>query len=210
MDYVKTQLKRIKKRRVEYNVLSQLLLSNIDIVKNNLKKYISDDDMIYIDDIIGRKTIIENNTDKKNTFDNDDQKSYMDVLYKKLALKTHPDKEDIEAVNDDFCEINTSYKKRDISTLFEYALKYNVLECVEDKFYNEVVLDLEKELIHFKKEISKLRNSLLYMLVMDLNDAVKMVIDYIKLHKENEKLKMKIMTMTETKNQYTDYIKFNK
>lgn len=233
MEYVKTQLKRIKKRRDEYNILSQILLSKINVVKNELKKYVSDDGAKYIDDILEKKTIIENNIIKnnitkeniteenitENTVDYDaiynnsvdnNKKSYIDILYKKLALKTHPDKEDIEAVNDDFCEICSSYKKRDINTLLEYAIKYDITECIVSDFYSEVVIDLEKEYNRVKKELSNLRNSLLYMLIMDMNESRKMVIDYIKMQIENEKLKIKIMVMPETKNQYTDYIKFNK
>lgn len=231
MEYIKKQIKRIQNKRAEYNILSQMLLSKHDTVKDTLKLYISEDDMIYVNDIIGYKitkdtnisednipqhnipqhNIPQHNIPKYNTNTNDET-TYMSILYKKLALKIHPDKiifSNIDNINNgDFSGINASYKNHDVIALLEYAIKYRVLSYVEDNI-NEVVIDLEKEYVSIKKELKKIRNSILYMLITDMDNSIKMVIDMINLKRENEMLKIKIHCMTQTRNQDTDSIKFS-
>jgi len=233
MEYIKKQIKRIQNKRTEYNILSQMLLSKHDTVKDKLKKYISDDDMIYVDDIIGYKIISkdnniskdnisehnipehnipEHNIPKYNTNTNDET-TYMSILYKKLALKIHPDKRiifsNIDNINNgDFSDINASYKNHDVIALLGYAIKYRVLSYVEDNI-NEVVIDLEKEYVSIKKELKKIRNSILYMLITDMDNSIKMVIDMINLKRENEMLKIKIYCIGQTKNPFTDSLKFS-
>lgn len=74
-------------------------------------------------------------------------------LYKKVAIKTHPDRGGSE---DEFQEVNNAFTKLDLATLLNYAGKYNVDYEVED---DDVQL-LEKNLKKLESEINQMKSTL--------------------------------------------------
>ena len=98
------------------------------------------------------------------------------LLYKNLARKLHPDKNNNDSKK--FIIINEAYKKKDILTLFIYSY--------ENKFYNknnineELILNLDNEINKKEKDIDNIKNKIHWKWA-NSNDLEKEIInDYIK------------------------------
>jgi len=74
-------------------------------------------------------------------------------LYKKIAVKTHPDRGGSE---DEFQEVNNAFTKLDLATLLNYAGKYEVDYEVED----DDIQILEKNLNELEKSINQTKSTL--------------------------------------------------
>jgi len=74
-------------------------------------------------------------------------------LYKKIAVKTHPDRGGDEV---EFQEVNDAFTKLDLATLLNYAGKYDVNYEVED----DDIQILEKNLTDLENQISQRRGTL--------------------------------------------------
>ena len=98
------------------------------------------------------------------------------LLYKNLAKKLHPDKNNNDSKK--FIIINEAYKKKDFLTLFIYSY--------ENKFYNknnineELILNLDNEINKKEKDIDNIKNKIHWKWA-NSNDLEKEIInDYIK------------------------------
>lgn len=85
-------------------------------------------------------------------------------LYKKLSLKTHPDKvpDQIEV----FKRVSTAYKKNDMLTLIiiAYELKMDIIDIVEDQS-DAVIENLNKNIENIDKEINDLKHTVAWLWV---------------------------------------------
>lgn len=128
---------------------------------------------------------LENNLVDNNLVDSLDNKSMSDedisinnirLLYKNLAKKFHPDKNNNDSKK--FIIINEAYKKNDFLTLFVYSY--------ENKFYHkenineELILNLDNEINKKEKEINSIKNKIHWKWA-NSNDLEKEIINnYIK------------------------------
>lgn len=94
-------------------------------------------------------------------------------LYKKIAVKTHPDRGGSE---DEFQEVNDAFTKLDLATLLNYAGKYDVSYEVED----DDVEILEKNLNELEKHIKQRKSTLAWKWGTGDTKARLEVIDTIK------------------------------
>jgi len=179
--------------------------SNLNSLISMLSYYAQEVDRKF-DDIL-----MENNIDKADvtymhttcTCTNNTQiiveeyEQLMNSIYKSLALKTHPDKDNCNTKNDtaytnDFITIKDAYDNRDILTLIEFAGKYNLDEhSIENMDANLITVILEKKMFLIKNEIKKIKTSLGYQLLVvgNINDHIETLKQTIKMKKENEKWK---------------------
>lgn len=74
-------------------------------------------------------------------------------LYKKIAIKTHPDRGGDDAV---FQEVHTAFSNLDLATLLNYAGKYQLDYEIDD----DDVGILENNLKNIESEISKIKSTL--------------------------------------------------
>jgi hypothetical protein len=74
-------------------------------------------------------------------------------LYKKVAIKTHPDRGGSES---EFKEVNDAFKKLDLATLLNYAGMYDVDYEVED----DDIQILDKNLKQLESEIKQIKSTL--------------------------------------------------
>lgn len=115
---------------------------------------------------------------------------YYDIIYKKLALKSHPDKTDLG--NNDFVAINKAYKDKDIIKLIYYADKYNITQD-QDISQNLFVMILEKRLYEIKNKIKCLRGCLAYgILIGNKEQTIQFVKDSMETHQKISKLREEI------------------
>ena len=123
--------------------------------------------------------LINNNInilDKKSILNEDNNSNNIKLLYKNLAKKFHPDKNNNDS--NKFIIINEAYKNNDFLTLFIYIYK--------NKFYNknnineDLILYLDDEIDKKEKEINNIKNKIHWKWV-NSNDLEKKIINnYIK------------------------------
>lgn len=92
------------------------------------------------------------------------QSPILSKLYKKLSLKTHPDKvpDQIEV----FKRVSAAYKKNDILTLIviAYELKMDIIDIIEDQ--GDIVIEnLNKNIENIDKEINDLKHTVAWLWV---------------------------------------------
>lgn len=126
--------------------------------------------------LIDTNLINNNLLDNKSVLNEDNNSNNIKLLYKNLAKKFHPDKNNNDS--NKFIIINEAYKNNDFLTLFIYSY--------ENKFYNkdnineELILYLDDEIDKKEKEMNNIKNKIHWKWV-NSNDLEKEIINnYIK------------------------------
>lgn len=206
-------IKKIRKKKMRYSFIKELLNNNSGEINNRLKD-ICDNNDIDINDFL---KYLQPSTDKKknqicdNFTENSVPGKMIKGIYKKLAVIFHPDK---SGEDSEFIEILKAYEDNDYLTLFEYIwkysdeYKYNDNNNNNDK-NNDIFLLLERQLDYYKTITKNLEMSIHYQLLVKNNDSL--VLEYIKLFKlninlkkENEELKKDIMIRNEILSKYNN------
>lgn len=122
-------------------------------------------------------------------------------LYKKLCLKSHPDKTG-DITDENFITIKKAYDEEDILTLMDYATKYEI----NDFNHHEIFLELERYFHKLKTKIKNMKTGLGYNIIVDYDNGIKFIKSCIetykdlkKLEKENEKLRNHLAIVSKTK-----------
>lgn len=100
----------------------------------------------------------EDSNNEDNDSDNEENIQVLSKLYKKLSLKTHPDK--VPDKIDLFKKISLAYKQRDLITLINiaYQLQMDITNLIDME--NESVINiLNKNIDNINKEINDLQNT---------------------------------------------------
>lgn len=126
--------------------------------------------------LIDTNLINNNILDNKSVLNEDNNSNNIKLLYKNLAKKFHPDKNNNDS--NKFIIINEAYKNNDFLTLFIYSY--------ENKFYNknninkELILYLDDEIDKKEKKIDSIKNKIHWKWA-NSNDLEKEIINnYIK------------------------------
>ena len=99
------------------------------------------------------------------------------TLYKNLARKFHPDKNNNKS--DEFIRINKAYEKNDFLTLFIYSYENNYYDNI--KVNEEYITNIENEIKKKEEEINTIKNRIHWKWVSTDNDLEKEIIhNYIK------------------------------
>ena len=146
---------------------------------------------------INQQNCIHNANNANNTNDNiimNDYKQICDLLFKQLALITHLDKSG-DAFAQEFINIKKAFDDENIIELLGYANKYELLNNkLDDLNINMVTVILEKELSKLRKDITKLRSSVGYNMLVEgnIDNYIETLKDNMRMVEENEKMKKKI------------------
>ena len=126
--------------------------------------------------LIDTNLINNNILDNKSVLNEDNNSNNIKLLYKNLAKKFHPDKNNNDS--NKFIIINEAYKNNDFLTLFIYSY--------ENKFYNknnineELILYLDDEIDKKEKKMNNIKNKIHWKWV-NSNDLEKEILNnYIK------------------------------
>jgi isocitrate dehydrogenase kinase/phosphatase len=105
------------------------------------------------------------------------QNNTIKMLYKNLARKYHPDKNNNKS--DEFITISKAYETNDFLTLFIYSYECNFYD---NKKINEDLIDvIEQEIKKKEEEINSIKNKIHWQWVSSNNDLEKELIhNYIK------------------------------
>ena len=137
-----------------------------------------------------------------NTCTDDDYTKILSLLYKHVALRTHPDKQDgkQDGKQDDFILINKMYNDKDVYSLIVYCDKHKMAtEEILDINVNLSTLIVEKKISSLRKKLIDIKAGIQYKLIVD-EDIIfylKCVADIIKLKKENEAERIKCNELKE-------------
>ncbi len=196
--YIKYTIDKIKSKQVNLNSLITMLsyyAQEVDrkfddiLMENNIDK----------SDVVYMQTACSCTTNPQIPVEEYEQ--LMNSIYKSLALKTHPDKDNCDnkidttyttytTYTNDFIVIKDAYDNHDILTLIEFAGKYNLDEyIIENINVNLITVILEKKMFLIKNEIKNIKNSIGYQLLVvgNINSHIETLKQTIKIKKETEK-----------------------
>lgn len=176
--YVKKLIKKIKFKECEYNTIKSMIEHYNHILTDNINSVFSQNNIINQGEFY--KTLESKEIDEEQCTIIEEYDNFSNLLYKQLALKTHPDKTD--NYNSDFIIIKEAYDNKNVLRLIDYANTYNLLK-LEDININLLILILEKRLFQIKNKVTELKNTLGYhFLIHNKTDAIKTMQGIIDAH----------------------------
>ena len=160
---------KIKYLLIEYNNTLELdnkyMIQYLNNCGNELNNILIDNynNTLLEKDTLEINKIIQNNINK--------------TLYKNLARKFHPDKNNNKS--DEFITINKAYEKNDFLTLFIYSYECKYYDNI--KVNEEYITNIENEIKKKEEEINTIKNKIHCKWVSTDNDLEKEIIhNYIK------------------------------
>ena len=158
---------KIKYLLLEYNNTLELdntyMMQYLNFYGEELNNNIMNNYNILKNDVLEIDKTVQNNTIK--------------MLYKNLARKYHPDKNNNK--NDEFIKINKAYETNDFLTLFIYSYECNFYN--NEKINIELIDIIEEEIKKKENEINSIKNKVHWQWVSSNNDLEKELIhNYIK------------------------------
>jgi hypothetical protein len=174
MDYSTILINRINKRKIEINGINLILKDNSQLISEILNQILIDNDL-KLEDLSTPTQKINNN------IDNPPSNDFLTKLYKTLALKAHPDKNNNQ--DKDFIDIKEAYQNENITDLLFYSKKYELPEIIFD---GNVLLLLQKEYININNKLINCKSSIGYKLLIEGN--IDSHIELIKYRKSLKKI----------------------
>lgn len=192
--YIDHLINNIKIKKAQLDSIKFLVEKKTDYIYETIKQQCDRENIDYCDifTVQTRNDYVNAEEYKSDTLSN---------LYKKLCLKSHPDKTG-DTGDEIFITIKKAYDEEDILTLMDYATKYEI----NDFNHDEIFLELERYFHKLKTKIKNIKIGLGYNIIVDYDNGIKLIKSCIetykdvkKLEKENEALRHHLATVSKTK-----------
>lgn len=203
--YILHLFEKIKLEKLEYDTLTRIIKTHEREITEYINNYCNECGVNMLDLFEKQKDYSSENNENEIKINStiNDTDDYLTLLYRKLAVKLHPDKlnenndnnenngnndNDNNNDNNEFIQIKNAYDHGDYVKLLEYSHKYNLkIDEINDE---DTIIVLHKQLYTIEKSVKYLKNSFGYNFLICKNDLRNNMHNMIDLYKANQQLKI--------------------